>query len=143
MKRRFIQFAALLFVAGCATETPSVSSHYDPVMGDRTDLLSGNILESSGPLREIVELDASRVWKNARDNNYYLEVSYMARSEVGYLEIPPGETLTIVADGQPLKFDGTGSANMRKRVRKEVVQERAIYPATRGALQKIARAQQV
>src|SRR5437867_7520461 len=143
MKKRFIEFAALLLLAGCATQTPEVSTYYDPVMGDRTDLINDNVLETPGQPREIVELDASRVWKNARDSKYYLEVSYMARTEVGYLEIPPGETLTIVADGQPMKFDGTGSANMRKRVRKELVRENAIYPTTKSTLQKIAAAQQV
>src|SRR2546425_3662226 len=143
MKRYFIQFAALLTLAGCAMKAPVVTTHYDPVSGNRTDLLSDNLLETPGPLREIVELDASRIWKSYYESVYYLEVRYMARSEVGYLEIPPGETLTIVADGQPMKFDGLGSANTRKVFKKELVRENALYPASKNALQRIAAAKDV
>jgi len=144
MKRRFIQFAALLFIAGCATKAPPVSTYYDPVLGDRTDLLSDNVLETPGQPRELVELDASRIWKSAHESRYYLEVRYMARAEVGYLEIQPGETLTIIADGKLMKFDGTGSANTRKPFKSDkLVRENAIYPATKSALQRIAAADQV
>src|SRR2546426_12777634 len=136
MKRYFIQFAALLTLAGCAMKAPVVTTHYDPVSGNRTDLLSDNLLETPGPLREYVELDGSRIWKNYYESIYYLEVRYMARAEVGYLEIAPGETLTIIADGKPLKFSGLGSANMRKPYKKELVRENALYPATKSALQK-------
>jgi hypothetical protein len=143
MKRRFIQFAALIFIAGCAMKAPPVSTYYDPVLRDRTDLLNDNVLETPGQPRELVELDASRIWQSAHDSKYYLEVRYMARADVGYLEIPPGETLTIIADGKPMKFDGTGSANTRKPYKKELVRENAIYPATKSALQRIAAAQEV
>ena len=144
MKRHFIQFAGLLLLAGCATKAPDVSTYYDPLTGNRSaDLLSDNLLETAGPPRELVELDASRIWKSYSESVYYLEVRYMARAEVGYLEIPPGETLTVVADGQPLKFDGLGSANMRKPYKKELVRENALYPASKNALQKIAGAKQV
>ena len=124
-------------------KAPPVSTYYDPVLGDRTDLLNDNVLETPGQPRELVELDASRIWKSAHDSKYYLEVRYMARADVGYLEIPPGETLTIIADGKPMKFDGTGSANTRKPFKKELVRENAIYPATKSALQRIAAAQEV
>src|SRR5436305_10620599 len=98
MKKYFIQFAGLLFVAGCAMQAPEVSTYYDPVMGDRTDLLSDNLLDTPGQPRELVFLNASRVWKNFNQSTYYLEVSYMARTEVGYLEITPCPMLTIIAD---------------------------------------------
>lgn len=136
-------FAALLLVAGCATKAPEVSTYYDPVFGHRTDLLSDNLLETSGPLRELVELNASRIWKNYTESAYYLEVSYMARAEVGYLDIPPGEMLTVIADGQTLKFDGLGSMNMRKPYKKELVRENALFPASKKDLQKIAAAKEV
>jgi hypothetical protein len=143
MKKNFATLAGLLLLAGCASQAPELSTYYDPVMGNRTDLLSGNLLDTPGQPRELVELNASRVWKNFKDAAYYLEVSYMARAEVGFLEIPPGEMLTIVADGKPLKFDGSGSMNMRKPYKKELVRENAIYPASKNALQQIASAQQV
>ena len=132
----------MLLGAGCATKPPEVSTYVDPV-GNRTDLLSDNLLEAPGAPRELVWLNASRIWKNYNESAYYLEVNYMAKSEVGYLEIPPGEMLTIIADGKPLKFDGSGSLNSRKPFRKELVRENAIFPASRIALQKIANAQQV
>ncbi len=144
MKKYFIGLAALLFVAGCATTTvPVVSTYYDPVFGNRTDLLSDNLLEAPGPPRELVWLNASRIWKNYDESAYYLEVSYMAKADVGYLEIPPGEMLTIIADGKTLKFEGSGSLNSRKPYKKELVRENAIFPASRVALQRIASAQQV
>jgi hypothetical protein len=142
MKKHFIQFAVLLFVAGCASQAPELSTYYDPMFGNRTDLLSGNLLEAAGPPRELVELNASRVWKN-NDSTFYLEVSYMARAEVGYLAIPPGEMLTIIADGKAMKFDGSGSLNMRKPYKKELVRENAIYPASKSSLQNIASAEKV
>jgi len=134
---------ALLFVAGCATKTPDVSTYIDPVMGNRTDLLSDNLLEAPGQPRELVWLNASRMFKSDFESQYYLEVSYMARKEVGYLDILPGEMLTIIADGKAMKFEGSGSLNTRKPYKKELVRENAIFPATRTALQKIAAAQKV
>jgi len=142
MKNSFIQFAALLLLAGCATHAPEVSTHYDP-MGNRTDLMSENLLDTPGPPREMVWLNASRIWKTFDKSAYYLELEYMARNEVGFLEIPAGETLTIRVDGQPMKFDSNGSANLRKPYRKELVRENAIYPVTKKDLQKIAAGKQV
>jgi len=133
----------MLLLAGCATQSPELSTYYDPLFGNRTDLLSGNLLDTPGQPRELVELNASRIWKNENQSVYYLEVSYMARAEVGYLDIPPGEMLTVIADGKPMKFDGTGSLNMRKPYKKELVRENAIFPASKTALQKIAAAQKV
>jgi hypothetical protein len=142
MKKNLIQFSAMLFVAGCAMQAPVVTTHYDP-MGNRTDLLSENLLEASGPTRELVWLNASRMWSSSEQTFYYLEVEYMARNEVGLLEIPPGEMLTITADGQPMKFNGRGSMNLRKPYNKECVRERAVYQTNKKALQKIAAAKQV
>lgn len=128
---------------GCATKAPDVGTYYDPYTQARTDLTANNLLESPpGPVREVVSLNASRVFMNARDYQYYLEVDYLARAETGYLEIPPGETLVILADGQELKFSGSGSLNSRKEHKGEV-SERAIYAATAQQLRTIAGAQSV
>lgn len=133
-----------VLLAGCATEpTPDVTTYVDQGTGLRTDLMGENLLEGKGPTRELVWLNASRVYRNFSDAQYYLEAQYMARDEAGFLEIPSGETLTITLDGQPLKFSGTGSANMRRPYKKELVREVAIYPATRTELQKIALAKDV
>jgi hypothetical protein len=67
----------------------------------------------------------------------------MALKDRGYLEIPPGKTLTIVADGKPLIFDGSGSMNMREPYKKELVRESALYPVTKAEMQKIASSKEV
>lgn len=140
-----IQLALLatsLWLTGCATKAPSIATYYDPYSHSRTDLTAQNMLESPEPVREIIYLDASRVFLNARDFQYYLEVEYLARTETGFLDIPPGETLVILADGQELKFSGSGSLNSRKE-RKDEVTERAIYPVGGQQLRTIAAAQSV
>jgi hypothetical protein len=129
-------------LAGCATKVPSVITYYDPYTHARTDLTAENMLESPEPIREIVWLNASRIFSNNREFQYYLEVDYMARAETGFLEIPSGETLVIDADGEKIKFSGSGSANSRKE-RKDEVTERAIYLATGQQLRAIASATSV
>ncbi len=143
MKTNLILCGALALVSGCMTPTPDVTSHYDDVSGLRTDLMGENLLETPGEPRELVWLNASRVFKTYEKAVYYLEVNYMAKQEVGYLEIPPGETLTVIVDGEAMKFDGTGSQNMRKPYKKELVRENAIYPCTKVQIQKIADAKEV
>lgn len=131
-----------MLLAGCATQRPPVTTYIDPITRARTDLMGENMLQSPEPIREIVWLNASRMFKNARQYQYYLEVDYMARRETGFLEIPPGETLVIVADGQELKFSGSGSLNSRKELDEEVT-ERAIYLASGEQLRTIANAKDV
>lgn len=133
---------ATFLLAGCATQAPDVSSYYDQVTGLRTDLME-NELEASGQPSEIVWLNASRVWRDYRTSELYLEASYMAMQERGYLEIPPGKTLTLIVDGKPLVFDGSGSTNMRKPYKRQFVRETALYPVTKAQLQKIASAKDI
>src|ERR1041384_4775645 len=99
--------AGMVWLSGCMTKPPDVATDYDPITGQRTDLLSENILESpQKPPREVLWLNGSRVfrdWRN-RQGTYYLEVTYMARTDTGYLNIPAGSTLTITADGQEMTF---------------------------------------
>jgi hypothetical protein len=142
MKRIYCLILASSLLAGCATKHPAVATYIDPYTHARTDLMAENMLESPEPIREVVYLNASRMFRNARDYQYYLEVDYLARPETGYLEIPPGETLIILADGQELKFSGSGSINSRKEG-KEEVSERAIYVAGGSQLRTIANAENV
>ncbi len=143
MKANLMLSGLLALVAGCLSPTPDVTSHYDEVSGLRTDLMGENLLETPGEPRELVWLNASRVFKSYDKANYYLEVNYMAKQEVGYLEIPPGETLTLIVDGESMKFDGIGSQKMRKPYKKELVRENAVYPCTNIQIQKIADAKAV
>ncbi len=143
VKKILTLVAMLGLLAGCATNTPDVTTFYDQITGLRTDLMAENELETAGPPREVVWLNASRVFRDSRRAEYYLEVAYMAMAEVGYLEIPAGSSLTLVVDGKTMPFDGTGSQNMRKAYKKDFVRENAIYPVTREQLQTIAGARQV
>jgi hypothetical protein len=129
-------------LAGCATKGPQVVTYIDPYTHARTDLMAENMLEGPEPVREVVWLNASRMFSNSREYRYYLEVDYLARAESGFLEIPDGETLVILADGQELKFTGSGSVNNRKE-RKDEVSERAIYVANAQQLRAIASAENV
>src|SRR5262249_44499038 len=132
---------------GCETfKTSDVTTHYDEFTGERTDLLSDNVLETEGPPREVIWLNASRVFKKGgKTAVYYLETSYMAKTETGWLDINPGQSLIITADGETIKFtSASGSLNLRKKIdRGAFVRETAIYEATRDQLQKIGAAKQV
>jgi len=141
-----ILLAGLSLIAGCATQPPDVTTNYQPVTGQRTDLMSENILETpQQPPREVIWLNAARVFKDYwnRKSVDYLEVNYMARSETGYLEIPLGNTLTLLVDGKEMKLSGNGSFNKRKTVKDNFVSEVALYEVTREQLAKIAFAKQV
>ena len=142
MKNVLMLIAAAGLIAGCATEEPNVTTYTDQISGLKTDLLE-NELEAPGNPREVVWLNASRLPKGFKESRYYLDVQYMALNEVGYLEIPPGRTLTLILDGQPMYFEGTGSGAIRKTYKKDFVREMAMYPVTKPQLEKIASAKSV
>lgn len=143
VKNLLCSLAVVGLLAGCARSLPPVSTYYD-MSGLRTDLLEGNRLPSPvNPPREIVWLNASRLYKTPTDSVYYLEVEYMAKEETGLLDIPYGETLTLVLDGKPVKFKSNGSMNLRKASSEGIVRERALYSVTREQLQQIAAAKKV
>jgi hypothetical protein len=142
VKKIYCLALAAGLLAGCASQPPQVATYIDPYTHARTDLMAENMLESPEPIREVVWLNASRMFRNNREFQCYLEVDYMARAETGFLEIYPGETLVILADGQELKFTGSGSLNNRKE-HKDEVNERAIYAATGAQLRTIASAEKV
>ena len=142
MKNLLVLLAILAVVAGCAVKPPPTATVYDPVTGARTDI-SENLLPSPETPREVVWLNFFRDGRSSRRMSYYLEAKYMAPSDAGYLEIPPGQTLTIMADGQPMKFDGNGSLNRRRTYRKDFVTETALYDTTKADLQKLASAKKI
>lgn len=136
----FLICAGLL--AGCATKVPDVATYYDQISGYRTDLIPENLLETENPTRELLWLNASRVFRNRVDFDYYLEVHYEALPEPGWLQINPGESLVIVADDKEMRFDGRGSLNAR-RTRQGNVTEDALYLAGADQLRAMARAKKV
>lgn len=138
--------AVLVLISGCRTAPPDVTTSYDPITGERTDLMSENVLETpQTPPREVVWLNADHIYKDAwnRGGKTYLEVNYMAKTETGYLEIPIGTTLLLNVDGQELNFSGNGSFNKRKPWKKGFVRETALYEVSRTQLAKIANAKQI
>ena len=142
----FFLAAILLAITGCRTSPPDVTTNFDPISGQRTDLMSENMLETpQNPPREVVWLNAARVYRDSwnRKPTLYLEVDYMARAETGPLEIPIGTTLVLDVDGREMPFTGNGSFNKRKSKQKGFVNETALYQVSRDQLQAIANAKQV
>jgi hypothetical protein len=133
--------AALL--AGCVA-TPEVTTYVDPLTNQRTDLLSENELVIPGQTqpREVVLLNASRIPISRRAYRVNLEVQYLTRVEAGPLDILPGRTLTIIADGKELKYSSLGSMNAR-RERDGILTEIAIYEAQPADIETIANASKV
>jgi hypothetical protein len=130
---------AAIFMAGCATP-PDVATYRNPITNEETDLLSENELVTPGTPREIIWLNAARLPVNGQWK-IYLEVMYGANKEAGYLEIYPGRTLSIIADGKELKFGGLGS--LEKHEKNNVVYETARYEATLNDIDTIANAKKV
>jgi len=135
----------LALMTGCRSNVPDVATDFDPITGQRTDLLSNNELQSAqNPPREVVWLNADRIASDAwnRQTRYYLHVDYMAKAETGFLDIPVGTTLILTVDGREMKFTGNGSYNKRTS-RKGFAEETALYQVSRMDLSKIANAKSV
>jgi hypothetical protein len=132
--------ASALFLSGCGT-APEVTSYVNPVSGRRTDVVSQNLLDAPGNNREMLWLNAYRDFSDRYHYKYYLEVIYGAREEAGYLDIGPGRTLTIMADGQEMNFTGLGS--LSKEEDKGALFETARYDATADDIHRIAYAKKV
>jgi len=143
MKRLFILLALLSTLTACVTPATKVSSYRDDFSG-ATDMLVDNELPSPSRPREVVWLDAYRVMKGAQ-RIYYLQVRYLATAEVGFVDIEPGQSLTITADGETIKlYSASGSMNSRELVRgKKFAEEKALFEVKQEQLQKIARAKKV
>jgi hypothetical protein len=131
---------AAMLLAGCST-TPEVTTYVNPNTGKPTDILTDNLVDQPGNHRELLWLNAWRVPQGKDKYQYYLEVVYGAREEVGYLDIGPGRALTIIADGEQMQFSGLGSL-MRDR-EGTAWMETARYEASAYEIEKIAQAQRV
>src|SRR5687768_1523055 len=143
MKQIICALLAVALLAGCQA-TPEVTTYVDPLTNQRTELLSENELPTpgGGQPREIIWLNASRIPVNRSKQQTFLEVMYAANAEAGPLDIYPGRTLTVIADGQELKFSGLGSMNSRKE-KGGILYESALYEAQPSDIQTIANAQKV
>jgi hypothetical protein len=141
----FLATAALL--AGCATQAPDVTTHHDKFSTERADVMEDILLKGpTEPPRELLWLNATRYSKEFSSAPIFLGIDYMARTDTGLLDIEPGQTLTVTADGTSYKFTGTGSLNTRQTVTREgqeFVQEGAIYQIKPSQLMTISQAKQV
>jgi hypothetical protein len=135
----------LVLITGCHTTVPDVATNFDPMTGARTDLLSGNMLETpQNPPREVVWLNADKIYDAwNRRTKLYLQVDYMAKADTGFLEIPVGTSLILNVDGREMKFTGNGSFNKRNSREKGFVNETALYEISRMDFRTIANAKHV
>jgi hypothetical protein len=132
--------AMSLWLNGCGS-APAVTSYTNPISGRRTDIMGANLLDTKEPTREMIWLNAYRDFQDQATFKYYLEVIYGANQETGYLDIGPGRSLTIVADGEELRFIGLGTLERKKEG--NAVYEFARYDATSHDMGTIAGAKTV
>src|SRR5213592_4652858 len=95
-----LSLAITALLAGC-TSTPNsdVYTYRSDIGGPGIDLIVDNELDSGDKPTELIWLNASRIRQGPWDAKYYLEVRYEALAQTGYLDIAPGETLTLTLDG--------------------------------------------
>ena len=133
-------FAFLVVFGGCQS-AQEVTSYVNPISGQRTDIVAQNLIDAPGNNREMLWLNAYRDFADRYHYKYYLEAIYGARQDVGYLDINPGRSLTIMADNQELTFSGLGS--LSKKEEKGALFESARYEATADDMRTIANAKRV
>ena len=141
--KNILAIATLLILAGCATAPNTEIYTYRDDLGPGVDLIMDNELESESDRTALVWLNASRIREGAWQSKYYLEVRYECVKQIGWLDIGPGESLTLTVDGQAMRLRGIGSLNTRKETSGGTLIERAIYEIKPDDLRKIARAREV
>lgn len=143
--RVYLSLAAMAFLVGCGTTSPTGSTYTfrDATAGPDMDITLDNLLESSEDRSYLVWLNAVRVREGDWDARYYLEVRYQAASDAGFMEIGPGDTLLLTVDGQQLRFRGPGSNQNRKVLGNGQYVENAVFEAKADDLRKIAKAKDV
>jgi len=143
MKKALGLLVAMSLVIGCETTPPAdVVSRTDELTGRQSHLITDNILEDPSQSDSLFWLNASELFTYKGAAKYYLEVRFQARPERGLLEITPGQSLTVTADGVPIRFTGPGSAKFRKEKYGTVI-ETAVYSVDLTQVDKIANAKDV
>ena len=128
-----------MLLSGCGT-TSDVTSYTHPITGRRTDLMSPTLLESESG-REMLWLNAYRDFQSRYEARMYMEAIYGANKEGGYLDILPGRSLTIIADGNELNLSGLGT--LERKEDGNAVFESARYEITEDDLDQIVSAAKV
>lgn len=145
MKARiFVSLVVGLLVAGCAAPPESDSyTHRAAMSGPDMDITLDNLLESSEDRSYLAWLSAVRVRDNAWDSRYYLEVRYEGANDAGFIDLAPGETLLVSADGELMRFRGLGSDATRHRTGRGTFVETALYEVEPDVIKRIAAANDV
>jgi hypothetical protein len=131
------------WLAGCETAPPAdVVSRTDELTGRQSHLITDNIIEDPSQNDSLLWLNASQLFTYRGATKYYLEVRFQARPERGLIEISPGQSLTITADGTPIRLSGPGSAKFRKEKYGTLI-ENAVYSVDFGQIEQIAKAREV
>jgi hypothetical protein len=144
MKKELLLMAICVgWLAGCeTTPPPDVVSRTDEITGRQSHLITDNILEDPSQSDSLLWLNASQLFTYRGASRYYLEVRFQARPERGLIEISPGQSLTVTADGVPLRLTGPGSAKFRKEKYGTLI-ENAVFTVDFAQLEQIARAKEV
>jgi hypothetical protein len=130
-------------LTGCTTSySPDIQSYRRPFEEGRTDLIVDNLLEAKDQTRDMVWLNALRVFKNADEHQFYLELIYATTTDTGYLDIGTGPSLILTVDGKEMQFSGTGTTNMRRK-KGALLNETALYPVSAKDLVVIGNARQI
>lgn len=129
--------------AGCESTPPAdVVSRTDEVTGRQSHLITDNIIEDPSQSDSLLWLNASQLFTYRGAAKYYLEVRFQARPERGLIEISPGQSLTVTADGAAMRLTGPGSAKFRKEKYGTLI-ENAVYTVDFTQLEQIANAKDV
>jgi hypothetical protein len=130
-------------LAGCETTPPAdVVARTDEMTGLQQHLITDNIIEDPTQSDSLLWLNASQLYTYRGVAKYYLEARFQARPERGLIEISPGQSLTVTADGVPIRLTGPGSAKFRKEKYGTVI-ETAVYSVDFSQMDQISKAKEV
>lgn len=132
-----------LLLAACKTPPPTdvYTSRND--LGATMDVIMENEIENPKDPTCLVWLNGSRKREGPWGGKFYLEVAYEGAAQVGYLDIGPGETLTMIIDGESRTFSGMGSSEFRRKTDAGTFQEFAIYQVPEDVFKRIGKAREV
>ncbi len=120
---------------------PRYKVHCDNVSGKTVCVMTGNALRPFSPRYPLLSLGViSETDKDGRQR-YFLRAVFV--NERQWLNIGPGETLQMAADGESLRFSGAGSGGARHTGENDKVYEIALYETEATAIRKIAVAREV
>ena len=130
-------------LSACTTTPDGDTYTYRDALGNTTDLIVDNLIETKEYEGDLVWLNASRIGDGSEKPRYYLEVRYETIPQKGWLHIPAGDSMIVRANGQVMRFHSSGSQNTRTTTPAGTLLESAIYPATPDQLLKISSSKNV